>query len=134
MQKLTIIGNLTNDPEMRTTSTGRNVCNFTVAVNRRKTQNNQNPGADYFRVSAWEQRGEICAKYLAKGKKVCVIGPVSVRAYTNSKGEPVGQLEVMAEEIEFLSPAGEQAKAQEPPRDPQTGYEQVQMDGGDLPF
>lgn len=132
MQKLTIIGNLTNDPEMRTTQTGKNVCSFTVAVNRRKTPNNQNPGADYFRVSAWEQRGEVCAKYLSKGKKVCVVGTVQVRAYTNSKGDPVGQMEVTADDIEFLSPAGQ--PAQEPPRDEQTGYEQVHMDESDLPF
>ena len=136
MNKLTIIGNLTGDPEMRTTQSGKNVCNFTVAVNRKKTPNNQNPGADYFRISAWEQRGEVCAKYLSKGKKVCVVGPVSVRAYTNSKGEPAGQMEVTADEIEFLSPAGEQQRqpAQDPPRDEQTGYEQVTMEQDELPF
>lgn len=134
MNKLTIIGNLTNDPEMRTTQTGKNVCSFTVAVNRRKTPSNQNTPPDYFRVSAWEQRGEVCAKYLSKGKKVCVVGTVRVRAYTNSKGDPVGQMEVTAEEVEFLSSRNEGQPAQEPPRDPQTNYEQVQMDDGELPF
>ena len=59
MQKLTIIGNLTGDPELRTTQSGKEVCSFTVAVNRKKTANNQDPGADYFRVSAWEDRGRI---------------------------------------------------------------------------
>ena len=136
MNKLTIIGNLTGDPEMRTTQSGKSVCNFTVAVNRKKTQNNQNPGADYFRVSAWEQRGEVCAKYLSKGKKVCVIGTVAARAYTTSKGEVAASLEVTADEVEFLSSRNEGQQQREPPKqvDQQTGYEQVPMEYDDLPF
>ena len=106
MNKLTIIGNLTRDPELRTTSTGVNVCDFTVAVNRRNrnrdAQNGQ-PEADFFRVSAWRERGELCAKYLAKGRKVCVIGPVSVRTYQANDGTTRASLEVTAEEVEFLS-------------------------------
>ncbi|HIU18936.1 MAG TPA: single-stranded DNA-binding protein, partial [Candidatus Limiplasma stercoravium] len=63
MNKLTIIGNLTRDPELRTTSTGVNVCSFTVAVNRRRSaQGGNQPEADFFRVSAWRQLGENCAK------------------------------------------------------------------------
>ena len=105
MNKLTIIGNLTRDPELRTTNTGVNVCDFTVAVNRRQrrdAQGNQ-PEADFFRVSAWRERGELCAKYLAKGRKVCVIGPVSVRTFTGSDGQTRASLEVTADEVEFLS-------------------------------
>ena len=105
MNKLTIIGNLTRDPELRTTSTGVNVCDFTVAVNRRQRRDAQNgqPEADFFRVSAWRERGELCAKYLAKGRKVCVIGPVSVRTYTGNDGTTRASLEVTADEVEFLS-------------------------------
>ena len=105
MNKLTIIGNLTRDPELRTTATGVNVCDFTVAVNRRQRRDAQNgqPEADFFRVSAWRERGELCAKYLAKGRKVCVIGPVSVRTYTGSDGTTRASLEVTADEVEFLS-------------------------------
>ena len=136
MQKLTIIGNLTNDPEMRTTQTGKNVCSFTVAVNRRKPPSNQNPPPDYFRVSAWEQRGEVCAKYLSKGKKVCVIGTVAAKAYTTGKGEAAASLEVTADEVEFLSSRNEGQQQSEPPKqvDQQTGYEQVQMEDDELPF
>ena len=130
MNKLTIIGNLVRDPELRTTATGLSVCSFTVAVNRRN-KNNQQQEADFFRVTAWRERGEICAKYLAKGRKVCVIGPVSVSTYQNNKGETVAQMEVVADEVEFLSSA---EKKPEPVKDEQTGYEQVQMPDGDLPF
>ena len=105
MNKLTIIGNLTRDPELRTTSAGVNVCDFTVAVNRRQRRDAQNgqPEADFFRVSAWRERGELCAKYLAKGRKVCVVGPVSVRTYTGNDGTTRASLEVTADEVEFLS-------------------------------
>ena len=103
MQQLTIIGNLTKEPELRTTTNGKEVCSFTVAVNRKKTPNNQDPGADYFRVSAWEERGRNCNKYLKKGSKVCVVGTVSAHAYVNSQGEASANLEVKADEIEFLS-------------------------------
>ena len=80
MNKLTIIGNLTRDPELRTTASGVNVCSFTVAVNRRNRRDDQNgqPEADFFRVTAWRQLADICSKYLAKGRKVCVVGAVSV--------------------------------------------------------
>ena len=74
MNRLTIIGNLTHDPELRTTPSGDSVCSFSVAVNRRgrrDAQGNQNEQTDFFRVSAWRQLGENCAKYLAKGRKVC---------------------------------------------------------------
>lgn len=109
MNSLTIIGNVTKDPELRTTPSGKTVCTFTVAANRRKKVDGQ-PEADFFRVSAWNALGENCGKYVQKGKKVCVIGSVSVHAYANSKGEPAANLEVLANEVEFLSPRQEQTQ------------------------
>ncbi len=142
MNKLTIIGNLTRDPESRTTATGSSVCSFTVAVNRRRSSQNSNqPEADFFRVSAWNQLGENCQRYLAKGRKVCVIGRVSVSTYQGNDGTTRANLEVMAEDVEFLSsrqddagytaaaPAQAAAKAA-PAMD--TGFQEV--DDEDLPF
>lgn len=144
MNRLTIIGNLTRDPELRTTSTGLSVCSFTVAVNRRKSGNSQNnqPEADFFRVSAWRELGENCQKYLAKGRKVCVVGPVSVSTYTNKNdGKTYANLEVMANEVEFLTPRSEggtapaqqTAQAAPPPQDP-SGFTPVDMPEDELPF
>lgn len=99
MNKLTIIGNLTKDPELRVTQEGKSVCNFTVAVNRRNRDE-----ADYFRVSAWNQLGENCGKFLARGRKVSVVGPVSVSTYAGQDGNVHANLEVTAEDVEFLSP------------------------------
>lgn len=103
MNKLTIIGNLTRDPELRVTSQGINVCTFTVAVNRRNRREGQ-PEADFFKVTAWRQLAENCGKYLAKGRKVCVVGPVSVSTYQANDGTTRASLDVTAEDVEFLSP------------------------------
>ena len=125
MNKLTIIGNLTKDPELRTTQDGISVCSFTVAVNRRNRREGQ-PEADYFRVSAWRGLGENCGKYLAKGRKVCVVGPVSVRTYEASDGTTRASMEITADDVEFLSARDQEQK------DPQTGYSVVNPDG--LPY
>lgn len=106
MNKLTIIGNLTKDPELRTTQSKVSVCTFTVAVNRRRRQDEEEQ-ADYFRVTAWRELGENCAKWLIKGKKVCVVGPVSISTYTGQDGKTYANLEVTAQDVEFLTPAGQ---------------------------
>ena len=139
MNKLTIIGNLTRDPELRTTSTGLNVCTFTVAVNRRRSGNSNQPEADFFRVSAWRQLGDNCQRYLAKGRKVAVVGAVSVSTYTGNDGNTRASLEVTADDVEFLSSRNEDAgyapaaPAQSIPAAPaMNGFEEV--DDEDLPF
>lgn len=98
-----IIGNLTNNPVKRQTQSGVDVCSFTVAVNRRRQQEGQ-PEADFFRVTAWRGLADNCDKYLAKGRKVCVIGPVSVSTYTAQDGTTRASMEVTAGDVEFLSP------------------------------
>ena len=107
MNKLFITGNLTKNPELRTTSAGKEVCTFTVAVNRRKTGNNQQPEADFFRVSAWDGLAKSCGQFLAKGRKVAVVGSVSLHNYQTQNGENRSQMEVSASDVEFLSPKGD---------------------------
>ena len=74
MNKLTLIGNLTGEPEVRSTPNGTTVCAFTIAVERRHADKNGERPTDFFRITAWRQLGENCARYLTKGKKVAVIG------------------------------------------------------------
>lgn len=110
MNKTTIIGNLTRDPELRSVQGNDgyvSVCDFTVAVNRRQRNQGQQE-ADFFRVTAWRGLGENCKKYLAKGRKVCVIGPVSLRMYTGNDNVTRGSLEITAEDVEFLTPKQDQ--------------------------
>ncbi len=145
MNKLTIIGNLTRDPELRTTSAGINVCDFTVAVNRRgrRDEGSAQPEADFFRVTAWRQLGENCAKFLAKGRKVCVIGELSAHTYQASDGTTRVSLDVRAEDIEFLTSRAEaeggynatapsEPAAAPAPTAQNNGFTAVEAD--DLPF
>lgn len=139
MNKIILIGNLTRDPETRTTSTGLNVCSFTVAVNRRRSsqQNAANqPEADFFRITAWRQLGELCQKYLAKGRKVCVTGSVSVSTFTGKDGTAKASLEVTADDIEFLSPKQEdgESRALAGNADASNAGGFTQVDEDELPF
>ena len=100
MNKIILIGNLTRDPESRTTPSGHTVCNFDIAVNdRRGGQDNPT----YFRISAWDRTGESCQRYLSKGRKVFVAGPLSARTYQANDGTTRVSLEVNANDVEFLS-------------------------------
>jgi len=137
MQKLFIVGNLTRDPELRTTPSGKSVCNFTVAVNRRRKVDGQ-PDADFFRVTVWENLAENCAKYLAKGRKVALTGEVSVRTYQTQDGQTRAELDVSTNDVEFLTPKGDSAPAESAPAesypkvDAQTGFANIETD--ELPF
>lgn len=134
MNKITIIGCLGKDPEVRTISTGQTVCSFSVAVS------SKHKGEDvttWFRVSAWEKLADVCARFLAKGRKVAVVGPVSVSSYEAKDGGTRFSLDVRAEEVEFLG-AKEQGDAAEPPAKAQPkpapdGFTEVD-DTEDLPF
>ena len=110
MNSLNIIGNLTTDPTVRATAQGITVCDFTVAVNRRQKGDQE---ADFFRVTAWRQLGENCSRFLAKGRKVAVRGPVSARTYTAKDGSTRVSLEVTAEDVEFLYSRNEQEMREE---------------------
>ena len=120
------------DPELRTTASGINVCNMTVAVNRRRAGND--PETDFFGVSVWRGLGESCAKYLRKGAKVCVIGAVGVRTYQTNSGETRAVMEVNADDVEFLSGRNEnrQENAAPTPAGTPEGFTAVETD--DLPF
>lgn len=146
MNKAFIIGNLTRDPEMRSTRDGIPVCTFTVAVNRRnKGAQAGQPEADFFRVTAWRGLGETCGRFLAKGKKVSIVGAVSVSTYTGNDGAFRAQMEITADDVEFLTPrdAGidaEEMKYQQMERqairqesaDANNGF--IKVDDDELPF
>ena len=128
MNKITIIGNLTKNPELRSTQDGTPVCGFTVAVNRTKTKNNPDPGADYFNVNAWRGLGENCAKYLEKGRKVCVVGRVSLRTW-EKEDKHGASLEVLAEDVEFLT-----SRNAEPSTTVDTASGMAIVEPDDLPY
>ena len=137
MNKITVIGNLTKDPETRTTPNGNNVCSFTVAVNRKKVSE---PQTDFFRVNAWGKLGELCGRFLGKGRKVAVVGELHARTYDNKDGKTMLSLDVVADEVEFLTPAeNAEAKPAKKSKEDSDGYNKTAEDeltaySGDLPF
>lgn len=102
MNKCVIIGNLTKQPELSTTASGISVCKFTVAVNRPFKTEGEN-GVDFFNVTAWRGLADNCGKWLEKGKKVCVVGPIQFRTYTDNNGNTRYTSDLVAESVEFLS-------------------------------
>lgn len=105
MEKTMIIGNLCNKPELKTTQNGVNVCTFTVAVNSNYIKQDGSKDVTFYRVAAWRSLGDVCAKYLDKGRKVFVSGSVKANSYINKNGEAAAALELTANEVEFLSSA-----------------------------
>ena len=106
MNKVYLIGNLTRDPEMRSTSTGIPVCNFSIAVNRRfKNAQTGQQETDFFNIVAWRQLAELCGRYLAKGRKVAVFGSIQTRSYVAQDGSKRTAFDIVADEVEFLSSA-----------------------------
>ena len=127
MNKIFLIGNLTGDPELRTTPNGITVCTMNLAVNRRFSGNREERQTDFYRVTAWRQLGETCSRFLSKGKKIAVVGEFVPRTYEGKDGATRVSLEVTAEEIEFLSPrdaAGGQSYPQHANNNSTSSHEQ----------
>ena len=143
MNKVILIGNRTRDPETRTTSQGTTLCSFGLAVNRRRKSEGQ-PDVDFFNVTAWRQLGDLCARYLSKGRKVCVVGQIQIRTYDAQDGTKRTAVDIVADDIEFLSSAqqgGDYAPHAAAPAAPaapsgfspaESGFTQVDED--ELPF
>lgn len=115
-QKLVIVGNLGNDPEMRYTPSGQAVTNFNVATSRRYTTSdgNQVDETTWFRVSTWGKQAEVCNQYLKKGRKVLVEGRLNPdretggpKVYTRQDGTSGASFEITGETVKFLSPRSE---------------------------
>ena len=121
------IGNLTRDPELRTTGTGKSVASFSIAVNRRFTD-----GVDYIPIVVWGASGENCQKYLKKGSKVAVSGALQIRSYQDKNGNNRSVAEIIADEVEFLNTRREEPKEELKQEDPDFGV--LMGEGEDLPF
>jgi single-strand DNA-binding protein len=103
MNKCFLIGNLTKDPELKTTTTGTSVCNFTVAVTRRFSNQQGEREADFLPVVVWRAQAENCAKYLRKGSQVAVAGSIQTRSYDAQDGTRRYVTEIVGDEVKFLN-------------------------------
>ena len=104
LNNVQLIGNLGKDPETRFTPTGKKVCHFTLAVNRRGANE-----ADWFTIEVWDKLGEICQQYLTKGGLVYIAGRLKTDKWQDDKGETHYKTLVVARQMEMLD-----RKADEP--------------------
>lgn len=108
INQVILMGNLTRDPELRTTPSGQSVCSFSLAVNRSwQGQDGQAQEAvDYFDVTAWGKLGELVNQYLSKGRKCLVQGRLSQRSWEKD-GQKHSKVEVVANDVTFLDGGGQ---------------------------
>lgn len=102
INRVVLIGRLTRDPELRTTTTGKNVCDFTIAVQKRVKPQDGSADADFFRVNCWERQADYVTNYLTKGRLVAIEGRLQSRKYTTSDGQNREVVEVVADNVQGL--------------------------------
>lgn len=107
MNRITLVGRLTRSPELLVTSGGVSVARMTVAVDRRYKDANGDKQTDFINVVAWRTLADNCCRYLTKGKQVAVEGSLQIRTYEDKDGNKRTAAEVVADNVEFLSPASE---------------------------
>ena len=155
LNRVTLIGNLTKDPELRYTPSGQAVASYSVATNRRWTtqQGETQDATEYHEIVAWGKLAEISQQLLGKGKKVYVEGRLQTRSWEAPDGAKRQRTEIIAENIIALSPKGEggeymaspapanttkpsntpkSAPAKNQPADQNAGEEEIDL--SDLPF
>lgn len=99
--KCIIQGNITSQPELKQTATGTEVCNFSIAVNRKFAKQGEQ-SVDYINIVAFKHNAVYVAKYMQKGASVLVCGQLQTRNYTNSQGQKVYVTEILAEEVQGM--------------------------------
>ena len=104
MNKVWLIGNLTKDPELTETPNGVAVCKFSIAVSRDYSSSEGTRETDFFNITVWRGRAESCGRYLKKGSKVSVVGSLQNRSYEGQDGIKRTLTDVIANEVEFLTP------------------------------
>lgn len=107
LNQVTLMGNLTRDPELRTTPSGASVCSFSLALNRsyKNAEGTWQEATDYIDIVAWGQLGERVAQYLSKGRPALVAGRLQSRNWEQD-GQKRNKVEVVAQDVTFLGGPG----------------------------
>ncbi len=114
INQVMLMGRLTRDPELRSTTTGKSVVNFSLAVDRY----GQDAGADFFDIVAWEKLGELVNQYLSKGRRCLVQGRLSQRSWEGDDGKKRYRTEVVATDVTFLDGPNQQGQTEAAPAKP----------------
>lgn len=140
INRVTITGNLTADPELRSTGGGTAVCSLRVAVNgRRKDQSgNWVDKPNYFNVTVWGAQGENANTYLSKGRPVAIDGRLDWREWEDKEGNKRQTIEIIADTVQFLGSHDGSGKTDTPSSDPDPAASFAPAAGGgaddDIPF
>ena len=136
MNKVILVGNLTRDPELTETPNGIAVCRFSIAVSRDYANSEGNRETDFFNITVWRGRAENCGRYLKKGNKVAIVGSLQTRSYEDKDGIKRSVIDVIANEVEFLTPKSAQGEGEGemPVTSSRTRPQLEEMDDNQLPF
>lgn len=137
MNKVILVGNLTRDPELTETPSGVAVCRFSIAVSRDYANSDGNRETDFFNITVWRGRAENCGKYLKKGNKVAIVGSLQTRSYEDKDGIKRNVTDVVANEVEFLTPRNAQGDIEDDTTVVSSRRERPQLeaiDDNQLPF
>ncbi len=104
---VTLMGRLTADPELRTTTTGRSVCSFSIAVERSYAKPGEQRQADFINIVAWESTANFISRYFSKGSMIAIQGQIQTRPYEDKNGNKRTAFEVIAREVSFCGSRAE---------------------------
>lgn len=133
LNQLNLMGRLTADPEIKTTTTGKSVVSFTLAVDRDHTPSGEERKTDFVNCVAWNGTAEFISKYFRKGKLMAVAARLQSRQYENTEGKKITVWEALVSNAYF---GGD--KTESSPNigysDSSQNYTEIDGDDGDLPF
>jgi single-strand DNA-binding protein len=130
LNKVSLIGNLTRDPELRYTPAGVAVCSFGLATNRTwvTQQGEKKEDAQFHRIVAWNKLAELCSQLLAKGRKVFVEGRIQYREWTDQENNKKQVAEIVIDDMIILDSRGAIEAGEQPPSG--AGFDEVSFDEG----
>ena len=139
INRVTITGNLTRDPELRALGNGNSVCKMRIAVNTRRKDGSSGEWVDkpnYFDVTVWGAQGENCSNYLSKGRPVAIDGRLEWREWQDKEGNNRQSIEIVADTVQFLGGredgGGQQGGGQQQQQPSYSGDSDVPVDNSDF--
>lgn len=134
LNKVSLVGRLTRDPELRYLGNGTPVANFTLAVNRTFKNKNGEREADFINIVVWRKQAENCANYIGKGSLVAISGRIQSRSYENADGQRRYVTEVVADEVHFLDSKNSNSKNSKNGDNQYGNYSSNNYDTNDVPL
>lgn len=130
LNKAILTGRLTKAPELKQTNSGKNVCSFTIAVDRSRDREK----TDFIHIVAWWKTAEFISQWFGKGDLITIAGRIEVRNYEDKNGNKRTATEIIAEEAFFGGSKNNGKTEGKPAESEQGGFEEVEDDPNDLPF